>query len=150
MADMARVQRPAEVTAEAFLAAVALLGGDHAAALEVESLAWGEIGLRMRFSPRFLRPGNTISGPTMFALCDAALWGAVWSATGAALMSVTSDLALHFLRRPGPTDLIAHARVLDVKPSLAYGEVTVRSGDGLDPVCHASGCYVRVASSDGA
>ena len=142
------VQRPAEVTAEAFLAAVAQLGGDHASALEVESLAWGEIGLRMRFSPRFLRPGNTISGPTMFALCDAALWGAVWSATGAALMSVTSDLALHFLRRPGPADLIAHARVLDVKAPLTYGEVMVRSDGVPEPVCRASGCYVRVTPSE--
>ncbi len=144
MHSMAPAQRSAMVTAEAFLAAVAQLGDDYASSLEVETLRWGEIGLRMRFSPRFLRPGNTISGPTMFALCDAALWGAVWSATGSALMSVTSDLALHFLRRPEPKDLIATARVLDVKSRVAYGEVTVCSDDRPDPVCHASGSYVRV------
>ena len=133
--------RPAEVTAEEFLAAVSQLGDAYADAVAVEALAWGEIHLRLRFSPGFLRPGGTISGPAMFAVCDAALWGAVWSATGAALMSVTTDITLHFLRRPGPVDLLAHGRVLKVGRRLCYGEVTLRSDGDPRPVCHATGSY---------
>lgn len=133
-----------EVTPEAFLAAVAQVGGDYAEILTVEGLTWGEIRLRLAFQPRFLRPGDTISGPTMFALCDTALWGAVWSATGTALMSVTTDMTLHFLRRPGPKDLLAHGRVLKVGRRLSYGEVTLYSDGDPKPVCHATGSYAPV------
>ncbi len=136
--------RPPEVTAEAFLAAVSQLGDAYGDSISVESVAWGEIRLRMRFAPEFLRPGGTISGPVMFALCDAALWGAVWAATGAALMSVTTDMTLHFLRRPGAKDLLAHGRVLKVGRRLSYGEVTLYSDGDPKPVCHATGSYAPV------
>ena len=125
------------------LAAVSQLGDAYADAVSVENLAWGEIRLRLRFSPEFLRPGGTISGPAMFAVCDAALWGAVWAATGTALMAVTTDMTLHFLRRPGPVDLLAHGRVLKVGRRLCYGEVTLCSDGDPQPVCHATGSYAR-------
>ena len=136
--------RLAKVTATEFHAAVARLGERYAGAIAVETLSWGEIELRLRFSPDFLRPGGTISGPTMFAVADAALWGAVWSATGQALMSVTTDMTLHFLRRPGPLDLLAHGRVLKVGRRLCYGEVTLRSDGDERPVCHATGSYAAI------
>lgn len=139
--------RPAEVTAEEFLAAVAQLGDTYTADLSVEAVAWGEMTLRLRFSESYLRPGGTISGPAMFALCDATLWGSVWSATGAALMSVTTDMTLHFLRRPGPVDLIARGRVLKVGRRLCYGEVTLYSEGDPKPVCHATGSYAPLQSS---
>lgn len=139
--------RPAEVTAEEFLAAVAQLGDLYTGALSVESVSWGEMALRLRFSEQFLRPGGTISGPAMFALCDATLWGSVWSATGAALMSVTTDMTLHFLRRPGPVDLIAQGRVLKVGRRLCYGEVTLYSDGHPKPVCHATGSYAPLQPS---
>lgn len=127
------------------MAAVAQVGGGFEEILSVEDIAWGEIRLRLQFLPRFLRPGNTISGPTMFALCDTALWGAVWAATGSAFMSVTTDMTLHFLRRPGPKDLLAHGRVLKVGRRLSYGEVSLYSDGDPKPVCHATGSYAPVA-----
>ena len=138
--------RPAEVTAEEFMAAVAQLGDTYTDDLSVEAVAWGEMTLRLRFSESYLRPGGTISGPAMFALCDATLWGSVWSATGAALMSVTTDMTLHFLRRPGPADLIAQGRVLKVGRRLCYGEVTLFSDGVAEPVCHATGSYAPLQS----
>ncbi len=146
---MSDAMRPPEVTAEAFMAAVSQLGDAYSDAISVEAVAWGEIRLRMRFAPRFLRPGGSISGPVMFALCDAALWGAVWAATGAALMSVTTDMTLHFLRRPGPQDLLAHGRVLKVGRRLCYGEVTLYSDTDPKPVCHATGSYAPVSYPTG-
>jgi len=141
--------RPAEVTAEEFLAAVSQLGA-YAEAVTVEAVRWGEIELRLRFSPSLLRPGGTISGPAMFAVCDAALWGAVWAATGSALMSVTADITLHFLRRPGPKDLLAHGRVLKAGRRLCYGEVTLCSDGDPRPVCHATGSYVQLHPGESA
>ncbi|MCR9160268.1 MAG: PaaI family thioesterase [Nannocystaceae bacterium] len=135
------VPRPAEVTPEEFLAAVAQLGDIYTKSLSVEAVSWGAMTLRLAFSESYLRPGGTISGPAMFALCDAALWGSVWSATGAALMSVTTDMTLHFLRRPGPVDLIAQGRVLKAGRRLCYGEVTLHSDGDPKPVCHATGTY---------
>ena len=148
-ASMTDASRTPEVTPEAFMAAVSQLGDAYCDSLSVESLAWGEIQLRMRFGPGFLRPGGTISGPAMFALCDAALWGAVWAATGAALMSVTTDMTLHFLRRPGPKDLIAKGRVLKVGRRLSYGEVMLYSDGDPKPVCHATGSYAPVVNPTG-
>ncbi len=124
---------------------MAQLGDPYASAVAVEALSWGEITLRLRFSESFLRPGGTIAGPAMFALCDAALWGAVWSAAGDSMMSVTTDMTLHFLRRPGPVDLLAHGRVLKLGRRLSYGEVTLHSEGSAKAVCHATGSYTPLS-----
>lgn len=131
------------MTAAEFLQAISTLQEAEGFDLTVEELRWGDIRLRLGFSERFLRPGGTISGPVMFTLCDAALWGAVWSATGSALMSVTTDMTLHFLRRPKPKPMIAHSRMLRVGRTLCYGEVTLWSEGDPEPVCHATGSYAR-------
>lgn len=97
--------------------------------------------LRCDYHERHLRPGGTISGPTMMALADLALYVAILAQIGPVALAVTTSLTYNFLRRPQPTALIAEARLLKLGKRLAVGEIALFSqGDG-DMVCHATGTY---------
>src|SRR6266576_3391804 len=78
--------------------------------LSIEAL-W-ERGCRVRqtFRAVSLRPGGTISGPTMMALADFAMYVAVLAAIGPVPLAVTINLNINFLRKPAPRDLVAAAR----------------------------------------
>src|SRR5215204_1083153 len=45
-----------------------------------------------------LRPGGIISGPTVFGVCDGALYYACFTAIGIEPMALTSELSIRFLR----------------------------------------------------
>ena len=64
--------------------------------------------IRMPFQPWRLRPGGTISGPSLMALADTGLWVALLAMIGPEALSVTSHLDIDFLRKPAPVDVIAH------------------------------------------
>jgi acyl-coenzyme A thioesterase PaaI-like protein len=70
--------------------------------------AVGPMSARMRlyFSADHLRPGGTISGPTIFALADVALYVAILAQLGRIKLAVTTNLNINFLRKPEPRDLI--------------------------------------------
>lgn len=54
---------------------------------------------RRDVEPAAIRPGGFVSGPTQFALADAALWYLVFGATRRIEpMALTSDLSIRFLR----------------------------------------------------
>ena len=60
--------------------------------------------LRQRYSERMLRPGGTVSGPTLMALADFAMYVVLLSAIGPVGLAVTTNLNINFLRKgqPGP------------------------------------------------
>lgn len=107
----------------------------------VEDLTWGFIRLRLHYCDGLLRPGGTVSGPSLFTLADAALFGAVLSVAGKATMAVTTDLTIHFLHRPGKADVIAEARLLKNEGRLVFGTVVIYSDGDSKPVAHATGSY---------
>lgn len=57
-----------------------------------------------------LRPGGTISGPTLMTLADTVAYLAVVSRIGPEPLTVTSHLAIDFLRKPRPADCGPPAR----------------------------------------
>jgi uncharacterized protein (TIGR00369 family) len=93
--------------------------------------------VRQRFSASSLRPGGTISGPTMMALADFAMYVAVLAAIGPVALAVTINLNINFLRKPAQRDLIAEARLLKLGKRLATGEILIRSDGQPDVVAHA-------------
>ncbi len=109
--------------------------------LTIERVAYGDVRVRRQFDAGHLRPGGTISGPTMMQLADVAMYVAVFSAVGREPGAVTSNLAINFLRKPGHADLIADARLLRVGRRLIYGEVTIRSEGEDEPVAHVTSTY---------
>ncbi|MDP2355883.1 MAG: PaaI family thioesterase [Beijerinckiaceae bacterium] len=108
--------------------------------------------MRLRYSERRLRPGGTISGPSMFELADLALYAAILAELGVGddpatantsrgALAVTTNLNINFLRKPEPGDLIADARLMKLGQRLIVGEAWLHAQGGGDPVAHATGTY---------
>jgi uncharacterized protein (TIGR00369 family) len=97
--------------------------------------------LRCDYHERHLRPGGTISGPTMMALADLALYVAILAQIGPVGLAVTTSLNYNFLRKPGQAALIAECRLLKLGRRLAVGEVSLFSQGESEIVCHATGTY---------
>lgn len=102
-----------------------------------------ERGCRVRqaFRHSSIRPGGTISGPTMMALADFAMYVAVLAAIGPVPLAVTINLNINFLRKAAAGDLTAQARLLKVGKRLAVGEVDVRCDGQDEPVAHVTSTY---------
>src|ERR1700752_2815772 len=98
--------------------------------------------LRQRYSERMLRPGGTISGPTLMGLADFAMYVVLLSAIGPVGLAVTTNLNINFLRKGAPgQDVLAAARLLKLGKRLAVGEVNLFSGDLPDPIDHVTATY---------
>src|SRR5215469_4678602 len=98
--------------------------------------------LRQRYSEAMLRPGGTVSGPTLMALADFAMYVVLLSAIGPVALAVTTNLSINFLRKGLPGhDLVAAARLLKLGKRLAVGEVNLMSGPSADPIAHVTSTY---------
>jgi len=109
--------------------------------IKADAIGAGAAVLRLPVDETMLRPGGTVSGPTMMALADAAMYAAVLGAIGAVKLAVTTSFNINFLHRPSPADLMAEARVLKLGKRLAVIEVTLHSDGHDEPVAHATGTY---------
>jgi uncharacterized protein (TIGR00369 family) len=107
----------------------------------IEEVAPMTARMRLIVQERHLRPGNTISGPSMFMLADVAFYVAVLAMIGPEPLTVTTNLSINFLRKPQPVDLIGEARILKLGRTLAVGDVTLTSAGDARPVAHASCTY---------
>lgn len=103
--------------------------GNHSAVLELET---GE---------RHLRPGGTISGPTLMTMADVAMYIAVLADIGKVALAVTTNLNINFLRKPDPGTLRAEARILKLGKRLATGDVLIFNVGNPEAVAHASVTY---------
>ena len=100
------------------------------------------IDLRLRVAHRHLRPGGTVSGPTIFALADVAVYLAILSRIGPKALTVTTNGSIDFLRKPASgIDLIGSARILKLGRMLAVGDVLIYSMGTADPVARATLTY---------
>lgn len=98
--------------------------------------------LRQSYHPRMLRPGRTISGPTLMALADVCMYAAILSMIGPVGLAVTTNLNINFLRKASEgRDVIGEGRLLKLGKRLAVGEVTLLSDGSDEPVAHATLTY---------
>jgi uncharacterized protein (TIGR00369 family) len=102
--------------------------------------------IRMPFRTRQLRPGGTISGPSLMALADTGLWVALLAMIGREALSVTSHLDIDFLRKPAPADVIAHTTLHKLGKRLAVGDVLMYS-DGEEMPCARASVTYAIPSS---
>lgn len=126
---------------ERFLAAEFPQVFNPASGVSIEAVWEGGCRVRQAFRADLIRPGGTISGPTMMALADFAMYVALLAAIGPVPLAVTINLTINFLDKPGPHDLTAEARLLKLGKRLATGEVTIRSAGEGKPVAHATTTY---------
>lgn len=109
--------------------------------LSLERIDYGDVRVRRAYHEDHLRPGGTISGPTMMALADLALYVAILAQIGPVALAVTTSLNYNFLRKPGQVALIGEAKLLKLGKRLAVGEVCLYSQGESEMVCHATGTY---------
>ena len=115
----------------------AFSGGD----ISIESADGATCLLRQRYSDQMLRPGGTVSGPTLMALADFAMYVVLLSAIGPVGLAVTTNLNINFLRKGPGQDVLAAAKLLKLGKRLAVGEVNLLSGTSPDPIAHVTATY---------
>lgn len=98
------------------------------------------VGLNL--AERHLRPGGTVSGPTMFALADVAVYLAVLSRIGPKALAVTTNCSIDFMRKPvAGVSIVAETRLLKLGRVLAVGDVLMFSEGQEAPVARATLTY---------
>jgi len=108
----------------------------------IEDVTETGIQIRLHVSDRNLRPGGTVSGPSMFALADVSIYLAILSHIGPQALAVTTNCSIDFMRKPtAGADLIAEARLLKLGRVLAVGDVLIFSEGDDKPVARAGLTY---------
>jgi uncharacterized protein (TIGR00369 family) len=94
-----------------------------------------------------IRPGGTVSGPTLMMVADAAAYAVVLAHIGPVALAVTSSLTINFLRKPEPDGVIADATLLKLGRKLAVAEVKLRSEGHPELIASASVTYAIPSSA---
>ncbi|MDC3140078.1 PaaI family thioesterase [Alphaproteobacteria bacterium] len=108
---------------------------------EILKVSNKKFSMLMHISREHLRPGATVSGPTMFLLADVTFYLATLSVIGPKSLTVTTNCSINFLRKPNEKNLISEARILKLGKTLSVGDVLIYSEDIDEPVAHASLTY---------
>ena len=110
--------------------------------LKIESCKNRHAKLIMNIDNSHLRPGGTVSGPSMMLLADLAVYAAILNTIGSVVLAVTTNLNINFLRKPEPNrNLVGESTLMKVGKRLIVGEVSIYSEDDSDPVAHATCTY---------
>ncbi len=111
--------------------------GDDIVVLEVSS---GTAEVRLNANDKHLRPGGTVSGPTMFMLADLAAYAVILAHIGKVALAVTTSLNINFLMKPEPGALDATAMILKLGKRLVVTDIAIRDSGG-ELVAHATATY---------
>lgn len=122
---------------------------DETRAYRVTGVSPGFATMQIPADAVVIRPGGTVSGPTIMALADAAAWVVVLAHIGWVPLAVTSNLSINFVRKPEPGTLTATAELLKLGRRLAVTHVRVTGGSHDTLVADASVTYAIPAVAGG-
>lgn len=108
-----------------------------------EQVGEGWAVARLGAASTAIRPGEIISGTTVFGLCDEALYYACFTVIGIEPMTLTSEMSIRFLRPARGSELRARAELHDVGRRSLVGSIVAWTDDPATPVAVAQGTYVR-------
>lgn len=111
--------------------------GDNIAVVTVGP---GTALVRLAADEKHLRPGGTVSGPTMFTLADLAAYAVILAHIGRVALAVTTNLNINFLMKPEPGPLDATATILKLGKRLVVTDIAI-SDSGGELVAHATATY---------
>lgn len=101
-----------------------------------------EADVRMPVAYRHLRPGGTVSGPSMFALADLGVYVAILAMIGPKALTVTTNATIDFMRKPeADADLICKVRLLKLGRALAVADGLLYSEGKEAPVARINMTY---------
>ncbi|WP_299201627.1 PaaI family thioesterase [uncultured Amphritea sp.] len=102
--------------------------------------SWAE--MKLPVDDEHLRPGGTVSGPSMMALADVCMYAALLGQIGPVALAVTTNLNINFMSKPeAGRDLVARCNLMKVGKRLAVGEVWIRSEGCEELVAHTTLTY---------
>ena len=101
----------------------------------------GGCTVRLNADGRHLRPGGTVSGPSLFTLADIGGYVCVLSHAGPDALSVTTNLNINFLRKAEAGPIDGHCRILKLGKSLLVFDIDIVAGPDKHTVAHATGTY---------
>ena len=108
----------------------------------IESIGEMEAVIRLNVGEEHLRPGGTVSGPSMFALADVSVYLAILAMIGPKALSVTTNCSIDFMRKPeAGRDLLCHVRLLKLGRVLAVGDCLLFPEGSDQAVARASLTY---------
>lgn len=108
----------------------------------VDHVSDGKITMRLITQNKHLRPGGTVSGPSMFALADVAAYLVTLAMIGPEALAVTTNCSIDFMRKPAAgVPLVAQARLLKLGKQLSVTDVLLFSEGMEKPVARASLTY---------
>lgn len=108
---------------------------------KIERVGMGSALVRMKASESVLRPGGTVSGPSMMTLADATMYVAILASIGWVPLAVTTNLNINFLRKPKTGDVLADCKLLKLGKRLTVGEVAIRSDGEEEIAAHCTATY---------
>jgi len=101
----------------------------------------GGCTVRLDATERHLRPGGTVSGPSLFTLADIGGYVCVLSHAGPDALSVTTNLNINFMRKAEAGPIDGHCRILKLGKSLMVFAIDIVAGADGHVVAHATGTY---------
>ena len=91
-----------------------------------------------------LRPGGTVSGPTIFSLVDIGMYILLLAHIGKEPLAVTTNCSIDFLNKPTiDEELVADCNLLKLGKTLVVGEVLVKSSEKETLLARSSITYYR-------
>lgn len=110
-------------------------------AYSILSVDENEAAVRLTATGRHLRPGGTVSGPSMMGLADYAAYVVILAHIGPVALAVTTNLNINFLRKPEAGDIVGTCRLLKLGKRLAVTECAITSASTGEMVAHATATY---------
>ncbi|MGF7005846.1 PaaI family thioesterase [Aminobacter sp. BE322] len=101
----------------------------------------GGCTVRLHADERHLRPGGTVSGPSLFTLADIGGYVCVLTHAGPDALSVTTNLNINFMRKAEAGPIDGHCRILKLGKSLMVFDIDIVAGPDRHTVAHATGTY---------
>jgi uncharacterized protein (TIGR00369 family) len=108
---------------------------------QITQLGEDTIELRLPYREDFLRPGGTISGPTLMTLADTGAYYLILSMLGPIVLAVTTSLNINFMRKPRAEEIVAQGRMLKLGRQLAVVEVNMHNASSPALVAQAVVTY---------
>ncbi|HEY4193247.1 MAG TPA: PaaI family thioesterase [Mesorhizobium sp.] len=101
----------------------------------------GGCTVRLNADDRHLRPGGTVSGPSLFTLADIGGYACVLSHAGPDALSVTVSLTINFMRKAQAGPIDGHCRILKLGKNLMVFDIDLVTGPERHTVANATGTY---------
>ena len=96
---------------------------------EIISLKSNYSEVKLLSNNKNLRPGNTISGPSMFELADLSFYIAIMASTDLGDKSVTTNVSINFIKKPLLSNLLGISQIKKMGKRLVFGDVDILSED---------------------